>query len=65
MFSSHLLSSRALKRVFQGLILVWLLAAVAMFWKFSVFCYGYYPLSADEVRGLRWRDTWDFIIHKP
>ena len=54
-----------LATVFVGLVLAWLVAAGAVFLRFSVFSYGFVPLAAEEVKQLQWRDTWDFIIHKP
>ena len=44
--------------------LIWLLFVIYVFKKFTVFSYGTTHLSAKEVLKLRWRDTWDFIIHK-
>lgn len=35
-----------------------------VFKKFAVVSYGTTHLSAKEVLKLRWRDTWDFIVHK-
>ena len=48
-----------------GLILLWLLLAFAVFSRLCVLSYGFIPLTADQVRALRWKDTWDLIIHKP
>ena len=58
-------SSRILKLAFIFATAVWLLAIVYVFKLASVLAYGSYPLSADDVRNLRWKDTWDLIIHKP
>jgi len=46
------------------LVLVWMGAVVYVFAKFSVLSYGHKDLSALQVRNLRWKDTWDLIIHK-
>lgn len=45
-------------------LLVWLMAVIHVFLELSVLAFGIYPLSADEVKDLRWKDTWDLIIHK-
>ena len=62
---SHFYSSRILKFMFILLTTAWLFFMVYVFKLTSVLAYGYYPLSADEVKSLRWKDTWDLIIHKP
>ncbi|KAI4464671.1 dolichyl-phosphate-mannose--protein mannosyltransferase [Holotrichia oblita] len=31
---------------------------------FSVLSYGTIPLTTQDIINLRWKDTWDFIIHK-
>lgn len=49
---------------YAGLCL-WMLSVVYVFWKFSPFCYGTTALSADEVQALKWKDSWNFIIHRP
>ena len=58
-------SSPYLKLIFILGTILWLLAIAYVFKVASVLAYGSYPLSADEVRNLRWKDTWDLIIHKP
>lgn len=45
-------------------LLVWLGAIVFVFNKFSVLSYGTTALSTNDVINLRWKDTWDFIVHK-
>lgn len=45
-------------------IITWLIFVIYIFKKFSVLSYGTTNLSAKEVLKLRWKDTWDFIIHK-
>uniref|UniRef100_A0A6B0VFM7 Protein O-mannosyltransferase 1 n=1 Tax=Ixodes ricinus TaxID=34613 RepID=A0A6B0VFM7_IXORI len=49
---------------YAGLCL-WMLSVVYVFWKFSPFCYGTTALSADEVQALKWKESWNFIIHRP
>ncbi|KOC67579.1 Protein O-mannosyltransferase 1 [Habropoda laboriosa] len=43
---------------------IWMIFIIYVFKKFAVLSYGTTHLSAKEVLKLRWRDTWDFIIHK-
>ncbi|XP_015430003.1 PREDICTED: protein O-mannosyltransferase 1 [Dufourea novaeangliae] len=43
---------------------IWIGFIIYVFKKFSVLSYGTIHLSAKEVLKLRWRDTWDFIVHK-
>merc|ERR1711962_58845 len=46
------------------LLLAWAGAVLYVFNKFSVLAYAHNDLAAAEVRSLRWKDTWDLIIHK-
>ncbi|EFN88395.1 protein O-mannosyltransferase 1 [Harpegnathos saltator] len=43
---------------------VWVLFVIYVFKKFIVLSYGTLALSAKDVIRLRWKDTWDFIVHK-
>ncbi|GIX90655.1 protein O-mannosyltransferase 1 [Caerostris darwini] len=54
-----------LRRVFIIGILVWIGIVLYTFRAFVTFCYGTFPLSSQQVLQLRWKDTWDFIIHVP
>lgn len=50
-------------------IVVWLAGVLVVFKWFSVLTYGSLdiggkPVSADDIVPLRWKDTWDFILHK-
>ena len=56
--------STILRGILIAAILIWLYAVFHTFQSLSVFSYGTMPLTADEVRSLRWKDTWDLIIHK-
>ncbi|XP_054006271.1 protein O-mannosyltransferase 1 [Hylaeus anthracinus] len=51
-------------RIVKCSIFIWLLSITYVFKKFTVLSYGTTHLSAKEVLKLRWRDTWDFIVHK-
>ncbi|XP_070164054.1 protein O-mannosyltransferase rt isoform X1 [Polyergus mexicanus] len=44
--------------------IAWILFVIYVFKKFIVFSYGTSALSAKDVIKLRWKDTWDFIVHK-
>ncbi|XP_012266663.2 protein O-mannosyltransferase 1 [Athalia rosae] len=45
-------------------IAAWIGSIIFVFKKFAVLSYGMTPLTVTEILKLRWRDTWDFIIHK-
>merc|ERR1712241_616129 len=61
---SRVMAARPLRLLCTGLTLAWLVAVVYVFQKFSVLSYAHTALSANDVRDLRWKDTWDLIIHK-
>lgn len=44
--------------------IIWLIFVIYTFKKFTVLSYGTTCLSAKDVLKLRWKDTWDFIVHK-
>ena len=56
--------ARLVKVAFVALVLAWLGCVVAVFYKFAPLAFGVVPLAADDVRGLKWKDSWDLIIHK-
>ena len=49
---------------FKFCTVIWVIFIIYIFKKFIVLSYGTTHLSAKEVLKLRWKDTWDFIIHK-
>ena len=55
---------RALRILMLIFMLIWSIGSVKIFHEFSSLSYGIYPLSSDEVKDLRWKDSWDLIIHK-
>lgn len=60
-----ILSTTVIRRVFFKLtIVVWMLAVVWVFIRFSVLSYGTSQLTGNDLHALRWKDTWDFILHK-
>ncbi|XP_044751885.1 protein O-mannosyltransferase 1 [Coccinella septempunctata] len=44
--------------------LIWLSLIFFVYVKFSVLSYGTTELTMKDILDLRWKDTWDFIIHK-
>ncbi|XP_013168481.1 PREDICTED: dolichyl-phosphate-mannose--protein mannosyltransferase 4 [Papilio xuthus] len=56
--------TRALNNVFIIGITVWLAYVLLTFIKFSVLSYGNTDLNENDLMNLRWKDTWDFILHK-
>jgi len=46
------------------LLVSWCAVSIYVFVRFSLLCYAHTALSSDQVRSLRWKDTWDLIIHK-
>ena len=63
--AEEIIASTYIRLIMYLIISVWMAAAVHIFNSFSHLSFGNYPLSADEVKALRWKDTWDLIIHKP
>ena len=64
---SHMqdLWSYRMKIISLSFLIVWLGVAIRYFIDYSSLSYGLYPLSAEEVKDLKFKDTWDLIIHKP
>lgn len=64
----HILHLRDKSRPFINLfvmgLVVWLVYVVITFKKFSALNYGNIDLSENDLMNLRWKDTWDFILHK-
>nr|CAH7742103.1 unnamed protein product [Callosobruchus chinensis] len=56
--------SKLLGNLFILIIITWFVSVIHVFKKFSVFSYGTVELTTIDIVNLRWRDTWDFIIHK-
>lgn len=63
LISAHRLWSVSLYAV-KCAAIAWVLFVIYVFKKFIVLSYGTSPLTAKDVIKLRWRDTWDFIVHK-
>ncbi|KAM3911343.1 protein O-mannosyl-transferase 1 isoform 1-T2 [Leptodactylus fuscus] len=60
----HLIRSDTLQNTFCAVLLVWMSSVVLIFSKLCPLTYGEPALSPQELRGLRWKDTWDILIRK-
>lgn len=60
----NVLKLQILARIFVFIILCWLGFIGFVFNKFLVLSYGMTDLTAGDIINLRWKDTWDFIVHK-
>lgn len=60
----NVLKRKFLSKLFIFLIICWLGVIVLVFNKFLVLTYGTKALTANDIMNLRWKDTWDFIVHK-
>uniref|UniRef100_A0A336MDJ3 Protein O-mannosyltransferase 1 n=1 Tax=Culicoides sonorensis TaxID=179676 RepID=A0A336MDJ3_CULSO len=49
---------------FDIFVTFWFIGVIYVYSKFSVLSYGTTRLSANDIIALRWKDTWDFILHK-
>lgn len=58
------LKFRIIACVYITVLLVWVGIVFCTFKKFTVLSYGTTPLTTNDIVSLRWKDTWDFIVHK-
>lgn len=56
--------TRPYTNLFTVGLAVWFAYVVVTFKKFSVLNYGNVDLTENDLMNLRWKDTWDFILHK-
>lgn len=56
--------TRPLTNLFILGLTVWIAYVALTFKKFSVLNYGNTDLTESDLMNLRWKDTWDFILHK-
>ncbi|XP_050670281.1 LOW QUALITY PROTEIN: protein O-mannosyltransferase 1 [Leptidea sinapis] len=56
--------TRPFVQVFILATVVWMSYVILTFKKFSVLSYGNTDLTEIDLMNLRWKDTWDFILHK-
>ncbi|XP_075163865.1 protein O-mannosyltransferase rt [Haematobia irritans] len=59
-FSSRLWLIRA----YRLAILTWFLAVVGVYIYFLPISYGMKKLNVQDILSLRWKDTWDFVVHR-
>lgn len=58
------LKAKWLAYSFLIFLFIWISAIFVVFRQFSVLSYGVVQLTTNDIIQLRWRDTWDFIVHK-
>ncbi|XP_055353911.1 protein O-mannosyltransferase 1-like [Paramacrobiotus metropolitanus] len=51
-----------LAKTVQALVAVWIMSVIYTFVRFVPITYGFDELSASELHGLEWRESWNFII---
>nr|XP_023025378.1 protein O-mannosyltransferase 1-like [Leptinotarsa decemlineata] len=61
---NEVVGSKFLKKLYVLSLMVWLGWIVFVFRKFSVVSYGTSALTTNDIVDLRWKDSWDFIVHK-
>ncbi|EDV39360.1 uncharacterized protein Dana_GF24536 [Drosophila ananassae] len=49
-------------RIYRLFLILWLVGAIVVFAKFLPFSYASRKMTSGEVRRLRWKDTWDFVV---
>ncbi|XP_028918289.1 protein O-mannosyl-transferase 1 isoform X2 [Ornithorhynchus anatinus] len=62
--SDHICRSGLQRSTFSSLIVVWFSSVNLVFHTFSPLTYGEQPLSASELKALRWKESWDILIRK-
>lgn len=60
----HILKVQLLQYLYISVIVFWTVWVLQVFSKFIVLSYGLKDLSMNDILNLRWKDTWDFIIHR-
>ncbi|GAB0098898.1 Protein O-mannosyltransferase 1 [Sergentomyia squamirostris] len=58
------LNSRIIDYLSRIAMFAWIVYVLHVYKTFVVLSYGGAKLSAEEVISLRWKDTWDFILHR-
>lgn len=49
---------------YHTIIFIWLICVFYVYKRFLALSYGTEKLSAIDLINLRWKDTWDFILHR-
>ncbi|XP_075434832.1 protein O-mannosyl-transferase 1 isoform X3 [Ascaphus truei] len=60
----HLLRSEALQNTFSALLVAWMSCVFLTYCRLSALTYGDPPLNPEELRALRWKESWDILIRK-
>ncbi|XP_014672855.1 PREDICTED: protein O-mannosyltransferase 1-like [Priapulus caudatus] len=55
---------RLLQLIFRCLILMWLAYILIIYIRYASLCYGDKAHTDEELRRLKLKDTWDFILHE-
>ncbi|XP_073836966.1 protein O-mannosyltransferase rt [Musca autumnalis] len=56
-------SSKWILKSYRLAVLTWFVAVVGVYIRFLPISYGWKALTLPELLNLRWKDTWDFVIH--
>lgn len=49
---------------YQLAVVFWVGVVFVTFCRFAPLSYGLKKFSTDDILALRWKDTWDFIMHR-
>nr|CAG4640632.1 EOG090X015P [Eulimnadia texana] len=63
--AKNVIGGKFLARLLSFGVLLWMAGVLIFFQKYLPLCYGTGPMNASQILGLKLKDTWDFIIHKP
>lgn len=56
-------SSKFIVNTYRLTVLTWFVAVVSVYIRFLPISYGWKDLTLYDILDLRWKDTWDFVIH--
>ncbi|XP_061393560.1 protein O-mannosyltransferase 1 [Musca vetustissima] len=56
-------SSKWIVNSYRLAVLTWFVAVISVYIRFLPISYGWKPLTIQDILDLRWKDTWDFVIH--
>jgi dolichyl-phosphate-mannose-protein mannosyltransferase len=62
--TKNILKHKVISYAFIISVSLWVVMIFYVFNKFTVLSYGTTPLTTNDIVDLRWKDTWDFIVHK-
>ncbi|XP_013111228.1 protein O-mannosyltransferase 1 isoform X2 [Stomoxys calcitrans] len=51
-------------RSYRLAVMAWCVAVIGVYIRFLPISYGTTKLSIEEILALRWKDTWDFVVHR-